>query len=311
MSSTTPEAASPGDDDRRRELYSLLGRLPTCSEPPQARVVRTETKGGYVLEQLLLELNGVEPVPAYFIKPLQLDGPRPTVLYNHASGDDLVLGKDELLRGRPALRNPPYADAWVGAGYNVLCLDMWGFGERGGRTLDELFKNMLWHGQVLWGMMVYDSLRAVSYLCGREDVDAQRIATLGMSSGSTMAWWTAALCPEVKVCVDICCLTDYQSLIASRGLDGHGVYYYVPDLLNHFTAGQINALIAPRPHLGLAGVFDPLTPPDGLDSIDDHVSAVYASLGAADAWQLSRYQCGHFETEGMRAEAMSFLAKWL
>jgi dienelactone hydrolase len=170
---------------------------------------------------------------------------------------------------------------------------------------------MLWHGQVLWGMMVYDSLRAVSYLSHRDDVDPARIATLGMSSGSTMAWWTAALCTEIKVCVDICCLTDYQALIASRGLDGHGVYYYVPDLLNHFTAGEINALIAPRPHLGLAGVFDPLTPPDGLDAIDDHVSAVYASRGASDAWQLSRYQCGHFETEGMRAEAMRFLAKWL
>src|SRR5437763_11117922 len=32
----------------------------------------------------------------------------------------------------------------------------------------------------------------------------------------------------------------------SSNLAGHGLYYYVPGLLKHFTAAQINALIAPR-----------------------------------------------------------------
>ena len=52
---------------------------------------------------------------------------------------------------------------------------------------------MLWHGQVMWGMMVYDSIRAVDYLVSRDDVDPGRIATMGISMGSTMAWWAAAL----------------------------------------------------------------------------------------------------------------------
>ena len=52
--------------------------------------------------------------------------------------------------------------------------------------------------------MVYDSLKAVDYLLTRPDVDGNRIATLGMSMGSTMAWWVTALEPRVKVCVDIC-----------------------------------------------------------------------------------------------------------
>ena len=30
-------------------------------------------------------------------------------------------------------------------------------------------------------------------------------------------------------------------------------YYFVPSLLKKFTTAQINALIAPRAHLGLAG----------------------------------------------------------
>jgi pimeloyl-ACP methyl ester carboxylesterase len=266
-----------------------------------------------MIERLVLDLNGVDPVPAYFLKPLEVEaGARlPVVLYNHASGGDMVLGKDELLNGRAALKNPPYAEALVARGYAVLCIDMWGFGERRGRTLSELFKEMLWRGQVLWGMMVHDSLRAVDFLASREDVDVERIATLGMSSGSTMAWWTAALDPRVKVCVDICCLTEYESLIRSGGLDGHGVYYYVPSLLKHFSTAGINSLIAPRAHLALAGIYDPLTPADGLDVIDEELREVYSRAGAPEAWRLSRYNCGHFETEGMRAEALAFLAEWL
>jgi len=160
-------------------------------------------------------------------------------------------------------------------------------------------------------MMVYDTIRAVDYVTSRPDVDAARLGTLGLSMGSTMAWWLAALDTRIKVCVDICCLTDFHALIESRGLDGHGIYYFVPSLLKHFTTGQINALIAPRAHLSLAGNYDPLTPPAGLDRIDRELREVYAAEGAAEAWKLSRYDIGHFETAAMRAEVVAFLKKWL
>jgi hypothetical protein len=106
-------------------------------------------------------------------------------------------------------------------------------------------------------------------------------------------------------------LTDYQALIETRGLNGHGIFYYVPSLLKHFTTAQINALIAPRPHLALAGNYDPLTPPAGLDRIDRELKRVYADLEAPDAWQLRRYDIGHFETAQMRREVMSFMQQWL
>jgi hypothetical protein len=170
---------------------------------------------------------------------------------------------------------------------------------------------MLWDGQVMWGMMVFDSLRAVDYLVSRSDVDTTRIGTIGLSMGSTMAWWLAALDERIRVCIDLCCLTDFDALEAIRNLDGHGVYYFVPRLRRHFTTAQINALIAPRPHLSLAGIFDRLTPPEGLDRIDTELREVYADAGAPEAWRLSRYPCGHMETAAMRAEVVSFLRDWL
>ncbi len=296
---------------RRAELYSLLGDLPPRDRPISTTLVASEERDEYMLEKLSLDLNGFELVPAYFVKPKNASGPMPTVLYNHSHGGNYMLGKDELLVGREYLQQPPYAEALTRAGYAALCCDMWLFGERRGRTESELFKEMLWKGQVLWGMMVYDSLRAVDYLTTRGDVDAARIGTLGMSLGSTMAWWLAALDTRIKVCVDLCCLTDYQALIDTRGLDGHGIYYYVPRLLKHFTTAQINTLMAPRPHLALAGNLDPLTPRAGLDRIDEELRAVYEHMRAGNAWQLERSETGHYETALMRSQVLAFLKAWL
>ena len=116
---------------------------------------------------------------------------------------------------------------------------------------------------------------------------------------------------RVKVCVDLICLSDYQALIETDGLGGHGLYYFVPSLLKHFTSAQINALISPRPHLALAGNFDALTPPVGLERIDAELKKVYAEDGASEAWQLQRWDVGHGETAEMRHAALAFLEKWL
>jgi dienelactone hydrolase len=158
---------------------------------------------------------------------------------------------------------------------------------------------------------VYDSLRALDVLAGRPDVDPARIATLGMSMGSTMAWWLAALDERIKVTVDINCLTDFQALLAHNGLKLHGIYYYVPSLLRHFTTAQINALIVPRPHLGLAGLRDELTPQDGLDRIDRELQQAYAAAGVPDRWKLLRYDVEHQETPEGRREILAFLERWL
>lgn len=294
----------------RQKLYGLLGDLPDRNRPISYKVLSESRDKKYILERLVLDLNGIESVPAYLVRPLT-DGPYPCMLYNHAHGGDYPLGKEELIRGRDLLQEPPYAQALAERGIAALCIDAWCFGERRGITESEQFKYMLWHGQVLWGMMLFDSLRAVDYLCSRPDIDSERIGTVGLSMGSTIAWWLAALDTRIKVCVDICCLTDFQALIEARGLDGHGIYYYVPSLLKHFSTADINALVAPRPHLSLAGNFDPLTPRAGLERIDQALKAAYAELESPDAWELKRFNVGHFETAEMRLAVLDFLDKWL
>src|SRR5687768_2950020 len=54
--------------DRRQALYDLMGRLPPRDRKVGARVVSTEDRGTYVLETLILDLNGEEAAPAFFAK---------------------------------------------------------------------------------------------------------------------------------------------------------------------------------------------------------------------------------------------------
>lgn len=295
---------------RRDELRALLGPLPEVAGLPGARLVGREEREAYVLEKLVLDLNGVEDVPAYLALPREpVATPVPIILYNHAW--NFELGKNELLQGGKGAQQRPYVDALTEAGYAVFCADMWSFGERRGKSESALFKELLWKGQVLWGFRVFDTLRALDYLVERPDLDADRIATLGKSMGSTMAWWAAALDTRIRVCVDLCCMTDYQALIDVDGLDRHAIYYYVPGLLRRFDTAGINALIAPRPHLSLAGRYDNLTPEVGLERIDAALRRVYADAGAPDAWKLLVYGAGHIETAEMRAEVMAFLMEHL
>ncbi len=296
---------------RRQDLLALLGRLPSRDLPITSELVKTEERDGYVLETLELSLNGLEDVPAYFVRPRDLQGPAPCVLYNHGHRQRYEVGKLEFVNGSPYFQTPPYAKALTEMGYCGLCIDAWAFGDRQGRTESELFKEMLWKGRVLWGMMVFDSMRALDYVITRPEVDASRLATLGLSMGGTMSWWLAALDERIGVCVDICSMTDFAELIAVRYLDGHGLYYFVPDLLNHFTASDINALIAPRPHLSLVGNYDRLTPPGGLDRIDASLRRVYEEHGARDAWRMIRYATGLHETAHGRANVLKWLEQWL
>ena len=307
----TKSSAPRSPAQRRAQLYGLLGELPDRRRPIGGKKRREEERDGYVLETWDLDLNGIETVPAYLARPREIAGRVPGVLFDHSHGGGYKIGKQEFVDGRSYLQPVPYAKVLTDLGCVALCIDSWVFGERSHTTEADMFKAMLWRNQVLWGMMVYDGLRALDFLLERPQVDPTRVGTLGMSMGSTMAWWLAALDERLKVTVDINCLTDFHALLARKALSLHGLYYYVPGLINHFTTAQINGLIAPRAHLGLGGLRDKLTPVEGLDVIDRELQQTYAALGHPERWKLLRYDVEHQETPEGRLEVIAFLKRFL
>lgn len=301
-------------EKRRRELWSLLGDLPSDHQPGPPKLIKTEQHEGYTLERLELDLNGLEPVPALLLIPERREPRAPGLLYIHWHGGMYDLGKEQLVRGVDA--QPAYAPVCAEKGLVTLAIDSWCFGERkheadGHAGEEDAFKLMLWQGRVLWGMMMFDELRALDFLAGRPEVDPDRLGVLGMSMGSTKAWWLAALDPRVRLCLDVCCLTDYDELIRNHNLKGHGVYYYVPSLLKHFSTAEINGLIVPRPRLSVNGRQDPLTPPDGVEKVRDHLAPLYAKYGKPEDCRIELFDCAHVELPVMRKLILEWMDRYL
>jgi dienelactone hydrolase len=299
---------------RRKELWSVLGDLPWTHRPAAPRLVRTEKHDGYTLERLVLDLNGEEELPALVLIPEKRQTRAPGMLYIHWHGGMYDLGKEQLLTGVSV--QPAYAPVLAEKGIVTLAIDSWCFGERkrvaDGRTGEEdAFKLMLWKGQVLFGMMMFDEFRALDYLASRPEVDPRRLGVFGMSMGATKAWWLAALDPRLSVCMDVCGLTEFGELIRTHELKGHGIYYYVPRLLQHFTTAQMNELIVPRPHLSVNGQLDPLTPPAGVEKVRDYLLPLYRKLGREQDCEIRLYDCAHVELPEMRKRILEWMDNYL
>ena len=239
-------------------------------------------------------------------------GPFPAVLYCHAHGHDYTIGKRELVDGRRALPAGPYGPALAARGILSLCIDQPGFDARAADSESSLAKRFLWHGDTLFGSMLRELAAALDHLAARDDVDASRIATLGISMGASTAWWLAALDERVAAVAELCCLADVGELVRADAHDAHGIYLTVPGLLARCRTADVAGLICPRPHLVGIGDRDPLTPPAAVDAVLEPLARRYAAAGRGDALEIVRSaDTGHVETPAMRAAVLDFLARRL
>jgi dienelactone hydrolase len=288
LAPTTKETWEKRRPELRAQVWELLGQLPPRPAAPPAQVLSRETREGYVLERFQFDNGAGARVPGYLLLPAGVSGKSPAVLYCHWHGGQYDIGKEELFRAN-AVPEPP-GPALARRGYVVLAVDAYCFGERNGQgpggpaerdSAGEMTasKFNLWVGRSLWGMILRDDLMALDYLCARPEVDAHRIAVTGISMGATRTWWLMALDERLKTGVAVACLTRYQNLIAREGLKYHGIYYFVPRMLNHFDTEAIVALAAPRPLLFMTGDQDAGSPVKGVRLIEEKVRPVYTLYG--------------------------------
>jgi len=301
----------------RAQLVELLGRLPPRPKVPEVVTLAREDRGDYRLERFQFDNGAGATVPGYLLLPKIVSGKSPAILYCHWHGGEYDIGKEELFQSRHTPEAP--GPAFAKRGFVVLAIDAYCFGERngqgpggpaekGGAGEMTASKFNLWVGRTLWGMMLRDDLMALDYLASRPEVDARRIGVTGMSMGATCSWWLMALDERIQTGVAVACLTRYQNLIAQAALKAHGIYYFVPNLLNHFDTEAVVALLAPRPVLLMNGDQDGGSPPDGIHAIEPVVRQAYALYGRENSFQSVVYPGqGHVYTPVMWAKTLDWM----
>lgn len=305
----------------RARLWQLLGDIP-APMTPAVEMLSKRAEPTYALEHFRF-VNGLgDAVYGYLLLPRAIDYPAPAVLYHHEHGGKYSLGKDAALR----IRENGYAPgiALAEAGFIVCAIDAYGFGQRecegpggksetGRETETSLFKQFLWQGRTLWGMMVHDDLCALAYLRSRSEVAASRIGAAGMSLGGSRSTWLAALDESVKAVAPISQMTRYADFAAQGEYRRHAIYYYVPGMLaSGLDMEHIVACTAPRSQLILTGDSDPLSPLSGIHTIMEYARAVYADLGAADELELMLYEgVAHAYLPDMLRRLLAFFSRTL
>ncbi len=272
----------------RAQLWELLGKLPPRPKVPKVQTLSREDRGDYVLEKFQFDNEAGATVPGYLLLPKNATGKSPCILYCHWHGGEYDIGKEQMfgLKHSPE----PIGPAFAKRGFVVIAVDAYCFGERNGRGPDgggekgtegewTAGKFNLWLGRSLWGMILRDDLMALDYAVSRPEVDSTQIGVTGMSMGATRSWWLMALDERIKTGVAVACLTRYQNLIQHGMLKAHGIYYFVPGMLNHFDSEAVVALIAPRSALFMNGGVDDGSPEDGIHAIEAVVRPAYRLYG--------------------------------
>ncbi len=304
----------------RRQLWTLLGDLPPRPATPAVEVFAREDRGDYILERFRFDNGAGASVPGVSLLPRGLTGKAPAVLYCHWHGGEYDKGKVELFEREHTPEAP--GPAFARRGFVVLAIDASGFGERNGKGpgSDEkggageltASKYNLWLGRTLWGMILRDDLMALDYLVTRPEVDATRIGVTGISMGATRSWWLMALDDRLRAGVAVACLTRYQALVRNHGLRYHGIYYYVPGMLQHFDTEAVVALAAPRPLLCMNGDEDAGSPIEGIQDIERLARPAWELYDATPLFRSEIYpRTGHVYLPAMWEKTLAWLERHL
>jgi fermentation-respiration switch protein FrsA (DUF1100 family) len=113
---------------------------------------------------------------------------------------------------------PHYAERFADAGYTVLAFDPRGFGESEG---EPRFHYDPW-------LIVADYVHASTYLMGREDVDAERVAAVGVCMGGGYAVATATRERRLAACASVAGGYDIGGTFqGAMGVEGFASYLRV------------------------------------------------------------------------------------
>jgi dipeptidyl aminopeptidase/acylaminoacyl peptidase len=276
-----------------------------------------------------------ERVPGVLRKSVSTRGARPAVVLLHGTGGS----KDDA-------RILQLSDALVALGFLGVAIDGRYHGERvkpGVRATEYVAAMLRAYRTGTERPFLYDTvwdvMRLIDYLETREDVDASRIAVMGISKGGMETYLAAAADTRIAAAVPVIGVQSFrwaldhdawQSRVGTfqaaidraaadagvKGVDAGFVRRFydrvVPGIYSEFDAPAMLPLIAPRPLLIINGDSDPRTPLPGVRECADAAERAYQAAGAQDRFRLLlQPDTGHTFTQPAEQQALAWFVKWL
>jgi dienelactone hydrolase len=281
----------------KRDLRDHIG-LPDAAGPLRVRALRSVERETYRIETLVFDARPGVPVTANVFVP-KGKGPFPAVL--HSMGH------------YPEGRMEPHIQRIVSQlarlGFVSMSFDLFGMGERKGRgNRHGLGEKALNVGRTNLSFSLVESMRALTYLTERPDVDKERVGVTGHSGGGLSTLLLAALDDRVRAAAPAGYVATRAETLRSRAL-AYCICDYIPGLAQLADTADILALIAPRPVLVIASDEDPIYSIEGAQAAVSDARPAFVTLGASDNLESFSAPGKHEFTQPMREAMYGFFVR--
>ncbi|MBD3243531.1 MAG: hypothetical protein GF331_23275 [Chitinivibrionales bacterium] len=305
----------------RQRVRQTLG-LDTMAHDLRDHRVCAELRGEERVDELLRQewvvwTEPTVPLPVYVLKRADADGRLPVVLTPHGHNRPHIYAgiwhtdeeREHMISGERDI-----AVQAAREGYLAVAPTTRAFGET--RTEEDIendtlsscgiaLKHALLVGRTPIGERVWDMMRLIDWLTGRDDADTGRVAITGNSGGGTVSLWAAAMDERIGVSVPSC---YFCTFVGSIGSIRHCDCNYVPGMLRMGEMYDIAGLTAPRPFRAIAGRDDPIFPLAHVEAAFARLQEIYAAAGAPKRCELYIGEGGHrYYADG----AWPFMRTWL
>lgn len=312
---TSPDAFRQYQERRtmflRKALRGPLGMDEARSGVPQCVATGRIVGDGFTIEKLLIESRPRFHLTANLYRPRGA-GPFPAILH--------PVGHSE--NGKAAGAYQRVNQLLAAHGFIVLCYDPIGQGERK-QLLDSsgapLYRASSEHQQLgagpillgsdLGAAMAWDGVRALDYLCSREDVDSTRIGSTGNSGGGNMTSYLMGLDSRIVAAAPGCFMTTHRRKNESPG-PGDAEQNIHAQIAKGFDHADFILVRAPRPTLILSATND-FVPIEGSWEAFRQAKRAYSLLGFPERVQLTEAASKHGFSRRLRESATVFFCRWL
>lgn len=161
-------------------------------------------------------------------------------------------------------------------------------------------------GTNLSAVVAYEDRVALNYLRGRGDVDADRVASIGLSGGGLRSTLMRATSDHLGGCVVVGMMSAYEELIDSC-VAPHTWMLFPANWSLHGDWPDLAACSAPAPLLVQYALDDALFTVEGMRAADARISSHYNGAGAPDGYRGEFYPGPHRFDLPMQQNAISWL----
>lgn len=260
---------------RLREQYlQMLGLWPLPeSTPLHAKITGTLEKSEVLIDKLHFQSQPGLYVTGNLYRPKPKKDAAveklPTILY--------VCGHSGRGRDGNKTAFQDHGLWFANNGYNCLVIDTLQLGEVAGKHHGTYNLGRMWWqaaGYTPAGVECINGIRALDYLASRPDVDADRLGVTGISGGGASTFWIAAADPRVKVAVPVSGMSDLQTYVKDKVVNGHCDCMFLVNTYQ-WEWTTIAALVAPRPMLFANSDMDTIFPMPGNRRIIERLRKLY------------------------------------